>query len=247
MFIVQNFLPLLDLFVKTDFITSSEGSTNSGLHEVAVANFFNTNGFPLTEKIVVTKTARSSKEQYIMNRNTHSPTDGLEIEKPNGLYTILQPYSKTGRGAMNPSPDLYLIYIENKKIKEWLGIECKSSKDSLCPMWNEHLPRDFSKGNILYFFSGFDKTTKQKLNTLFTAQIFFNDQDGVLIETKFWEDVRKYMKTLWASDYKNKYPMVDCKLRQFCGQYPFTMAQMTEMTEKSRTFLLSLLSLLSPI
>lgn len=241
MLIVQKFLVLIDLFIQTDFNTSSEGSTNSGVHEIAVANFFNTNGFPLTEKIVVTKTTRTTKEQYIMNRNTHSPTECLEIEKPNGFYTILQPYSKTGRGAMNPSPDLYLIYIENKKVKEWLGIECKSSKDSLCPMWNEHLPRDFSKGNILYFFSGFDKATKQKLNTLFTSTIFFNGRDGSLIETQFWEQVRTHMKNLWLTDYASKYPMVDCKLRQFCGQYPFTKTQMAEMTEKSRTFLLSLI------
>jgi hypothetical protein len=231
---------MLDLFIQTEFNTSSEGSTNSGVHETAVANFFNANGFPLTEKTVVTKTARSTKEYYIMNRNTHSPTEAIEIEKPDGFYTILQPYSKTGRGAMNPSPDIYLIYIENKKVKEWLGIECKSSKDSLCPMWNEHLPRNFSKGNILYFFSGFDKATKQKINTLFTAQIFFNGQDGSIIETKFWEDVRTYMKNLWVSDYASKYPMVDCKLRQFCGQHSFTKTQLAEMTEKSRTFLMSL-------
>jgi hypothetical protein len=241
MLLVQKFLPLLDLFVQTDFATSTEGSTSSGLHEDAVAKFFNANGFPLTEKIVITKTARSSKETYIMNRITHSPTEGIAIDKSDGFYTILQPYSKTGRGAMNPSPDLYLIYIENKKVKEWLGIECKSSKDSLCPMWNEHLPRDFSKGNILYFFSGFDKATKQKINTLFTAQIFFNGQDGSLIETKFWEQVRSHMKNLWLTEYAKEFPMVDCKLRQFCGQYPFTKTQMVEMTEKSRTFLLSLL------
>jgi hypothetical protein len=241
MLIGQKFLELFDRFIATDFVTSQEGATNSGLHETAVAKFFSENGFPITEKIVVVKTQRSQKEIYIMNRATHCPTDSLEITRPDGFYTILQPYSKTGRGAMNPSPDLYLIYIENNKVKEWLGIECKSSKDSLCPMWNEHLPRDFSKGNILYFFSGFDKATKQKLNTLFTSTIFFNGQDGSVIETKFWDDVRTFMKSQWETNYAKAFPMVDCKLRQFCGQFPFTKTQTAEMNEKSRIFLQTLI------
>jgi hypothetical protein len=171
-----------------------------------------------------------------MNRTTHSP-NSYEIDKPDGFYTILQPYSKTGRGAMNPAPDLYLVSLVSKRIVEWIGIECKSSKDSLCPMWNEHLPRDFVKGNILYFFSGYDKESKKKINTLFTSEVVFNGQDGKEIEDKFWHDVRQHMMTLWNKDYATRFPMVACKLRQFCGQYPFTQEQMTSMVVRTVDFL----------
>ena len=148
MLIIQKLVLLVQQLIQTEFASSSEGSTNSGTHESAVAEFFNSNGFlPLQKTVMVKKTKGKESEEYIMNRTTHSPNP-YDIDKPDGFYTILQPYSKTGRGAMNPAPDLYLVSIVSKRIVEWLGIECKSSKDSLCPMWNEHLPREFVKGNI---------------------------------------------------------------------------------------------------
>lgn len=235
--IISRLVSLVPQLIQTEFASSSEGSTNSGTHESAVAEFFHSNGFlPLQKTVTVKKTRGKDSEEYVMNRTTHSPNP-YDIDKVDGFYTILQPYSKTGRGAMNPAPDLYLVYLVSKRITEWIGIECKSSKDSLCPMWNEHLPREFVKGNILYFFSGYDKETKKKMNTLFTSEIFFNGQDGREIEDKFWHDVREHMMTLWNKDYAERFPMVACKLRQFCGQIPFTQEQMTAMTSKAVEFL----------
>jgi len=236
--ITHRLASLVPELIKTEFTSSSEGSTNSGKHETAVAEFFHSKGFSPLEKTVNVKKPRAKKEseEYVMNRITHSPNQ-YDINKDDGFYTILQPYSKTGRGAMNPAPDLYLVNIVSKRIVEWIGIECKSSKDSLCPMWNEHLPRDYVKGNILYFFSGYDKESKTKMNTLFTSEIFFQGQDGREIEDKFWHDVREHMMTLWKKDYAARFPMVSCKLRQFCGQYPFTQDQMTTMVGQTLEFL----------
>lgn len=228
----------IPLLIETEFTSSSEGSTNSGKHESAVAKFWHDNGFPPTEKTVLIKKPRAKKlsEQYVMNRGSHSPNP-YTIDKPDGYYSILQPYSKTGRGAMNPSPDLYLVSIVSNRIVAWVGFECKSSKDSLCPMWNEHLPRPFVKGNILYFFSGYNKELKEKKNTVFTSEIFFKGQDGTVIEDKFWKDVREYMTTHWDKEYASLFPMVSCKLRQFCGQYPFTQEQMDSMVSDTLVFL----------
>jgi len=235
--ILSIFLPIIPQLIQTEFASSSEGSTNSGTHESAVAEFFHSKGFlPLQKTVMIKKARGKESEEYLMNRTTHSPNP-YDIEKPDGFYTILQPYSKTGRGAMNPAPDLYLVSIVSKRIVEWIGIECKSSKDSLCPMWNEHLPREYVKGNILYFFSGYDKEAKKKVNTLFTSEIFFQGQDGRVIEEKFWHDVRSYMTTLWNKDYAPRFPMVACKLRQFCGQYPFTQGQMSSMVTQTVEFL----------
>ena len=139
---------------------------------------------------------------------------------------------------MNPAPDLYLVSIVEYRIVAWIGIECKSSKDSLCPMWNEHLPRPFIKGNILYFFSGYNKETKEKKNTLFTSEIFFQGQDGTVIEDIFWKEVRKDMIAKWDKEYASRFPMVLCKLRQFCGQNPFTQEQMTSMVSSTIEFLI---------
>ena len=235
--IIPRLIQLVPQLIQTEFTSSSEGSTNSGTHESAVAEFFHTNGFlPLQKTVMVKKPRGKESEEYLMNRITHSPNP-YDINTPDGFYTILQPYSKTGRGAMNPAPDLYLVSLVSKRIVEWVGIECKSSKDSLCPMWNEHLPRDFVKGNILYFFSGYDKESKKKMNTLFTSEIFFDGQDGKEIEDKFWHDVRQHMMTLWNKDYATRFPMVACKLRQFCGQIPFTQEQMTSMVVRTVEFL----------
>lgn len=234
--LINTLISLIPQLIQTEFSSSSEGSTNSGRHETAVSKFFAKNGFTDLEKTVPVKTKRSSSEKYLMNRLTHSPNP-YDIDKPDGLYNILQPYSKTGRGAMNPAPDLYLVSVKSGRIVEWIGIECKSSKDSLCPMWNEHLPREYVKGNILYFFSGYDKETKTKLNTIFTSDIFFQGNDGKKIEEKFWLDVRAYMSHLWNTEYASEFPMVSCKLRQFCGQYPFTQAQMASMVTQTTEFL----------
>jgi hypothetical protein len=237
--LITKLIGLIPLLINTEFVSSSEGSTNSGTHESAVAKFFHNNGFPNLDKTVSVKKGRAKKEteEYVMNRNTHAPND-YNINNPDGFYTILQPYSKTGRGAMNPAPDLYLVSIVEYRIVAWIGIECKSSKDSLCPMWNEHLPRPFIKGNILYFFSGYNKETKEKKNTLFTSEIFFQGQDGTVIEDIFWKEVRKDMIAKWDKEYASRFPMVLCKLRQFCGQNPFTQEQMTSMVSSTIEFLI---------
>ena len=223
--------------ISTPFAASSEGSTNSGQHETAVAEFFAGEGWTIIPKIVIippTGRAKKAKEEYIMDRNTHRPKP-LDLPHTDGYYTILQPYSKTGRGAMNPAPDLYIVRIKSCRITEWLGIECKSSKDSLCPMWNEHLPRAYEKGNIIYFFSGFDKVSKTTRNTLFTNQIFFRGRE--FDEEGFWTKIRAMMMDEWTRNYAADFPMVECKLRQFCGQTPFTAAQMKEMTVQTLAFL----------
>jgi hypothetical protein len=235
--LITRLVELIPRLIETEFTSSSEGSTNSGKHEADVAKFFYDNGFPHLDKTVNIKTrAKKESAQYVMNRKTHSPNE-YTINKTDGFYTILQPYSKTGRGAMNPAPDLYIVSIVSYRIIAWIGIECKSSKDSLCPMWNEHLPRPFVKGNILYFFSGYNKELKEKKNTLFTSEIFFQGEDGSVIEDTFWKDVRKYMMTKWETDYASRFPMVECKLRQFCGQHPFTQGQMNSMVSDTIAFL----------
>jgi hypothetical protein len=230
MSIKEKFIPLIESLVAHDFQASEEGTTSSGRHETAVANFFAARGFPIIEKII--KVGR--KDVYIMDRTSHSPRP-VDLPHADGYYTILQPYSKTGRGAMNPAPDIYLVRITSHRITEWLGIECKSSKDSLCPMWNEHLPRAFTKGNILYFFSGFDKASATKMNTLFTSDIFFKGKQ--FDEDAFWKKIRDFMMETWNTTHATELPMVVCKLRQFCGQKPFTPVEMREMVTKTIAFL----------
>lgn len=243
--LIKILLPLIPELIRQDFPVSSEGSTSKGIHETAVANFFVAAGLPLIGATVTIKStnARSKKEKtvemYIMNRYTHEPTKGIQLPYSDGAYTILQPYSKDGRGAMTPSPDIYIVYIRNKRIVEWLGNECKSSKSSLCPMWNEHLPRAYKKGNILYFFTGYDKVSKKKINTLFTSEIFSKGQDGSKIEDTFWPEVRAFMMAKWAEEYAKDFPMVECKLRQFCGQTPFSPEEMVRMVEDTTAFLSS--------
>ena len=242
MSLIKKFLQLVPRLISQDFTAASEGSTNSGIHETAVANFFVNEGFPHMAKTVIIKTVntRTNKEketdEYVMDRTSHSPKP-FDLPYTDGFYTILQPYSKTGRGAMNPAPDLYLVDIQDKRITQWLGLECKSSKDSLCPMWNEHLPRDYEKGNILYFFTGYDKASKKKMNTLFTSRSFFRGLDGNRIEEKFWLEVRAEMMAKWEKEYAKDFPMVKCKLRQFCGQNPFTVEEMSSMTKTTMAFL----------
>ena len=240
--IISTLISLMPQLIETEFTPSPEGSTKTGVHETAVAAFFHSKGFLPLPKTVMVKKPRGKKffNEIIMNCKTHSPKP-YDIDKEDGLYTILAPYSKTENGSRRPSPDLYLVSIVSKRIVEWVGIECKSSKDSLCPMWNEHLPRDYVKGNILYFFSGYDKETKKKMNTIFTSEIFFQGKDGRVVEEKFWHDVRSFMTDLWNKDYAPNFPMVECKMRQFCGQYPFTPAQMASMVSQTTEFLKTLI------
>lgn len=238
MALIKKFIPLIPNLIAREFAASAEGITNNGKHEKDVANFFVENGFPLIKCIIdvkpKSKRAKKEKQEYIMDRKTHSPK-ALNLPYNEGFYTILQPYSKAGRGAMNPSPDIYLVFVQENRITEWLGIECKSSEDSLRPMWNEHLPRPYMKGNIIYFFSGYDNISKKKMNTLFTSEIFFKDKE--FDEKKFWKEVRAAMITIWERDYAADFPKIECNLRQFCGQIPFTSKEMEDMVIETTKFL----------
>ena len=166
------------------------------------------------------------------------PQKPLDLPYDDGPYSILQPYSKTGRGAMTPAPDIYLVWVVKNRITEWLGVEAKSSKDSLCPMWNEHLPRPYIQGNILYFFSGYDKDTKKKINTIFTGEVFFKGKE--FPEKELWNRVRAAMAAI-VSEYKKNFSMVEFKLRQFNGQKPFTSKEMVDMVTETTAFLSTLL------
>jgi hypothetical protein len=243
MSIKEKFIPVIESLVAHEFQATEEGTTSSGRHERDVANFFAASGFPMIKNIVtipriITRGPRKGMTLYdeylIMNRGNHEPR-ALDLPHADGYYTILQPYSKGERGAMVPAPDIFLVRIINRRITEWLGIECKSSKDSLRPMWNEHLPRPFVKGNILYFFSGFDEVSKKKMNTLFTSEIFFNGKE--FNENAFWDKIRDFMTETWNTTYATEFPIVECNLRQFCGQRPFTPVEMREMVSKTVAFL----------
>jgi hypothetical protein len=58
-----------------------------------------------------------------------------------------------------------------------------------------------------------------------------------VIEDIFWKEVRKDMIAKWDKEYASRFPMVLCKLRQFCGQNPFTQEQMTSMISATIEFL----------
>ena len=240
--LIKQFLSILPALMSMEFEASGEGSTNSGIHETAVCKFFEENGFPriTTTVSVKPKSKRATKDKigYVMNRNNHAPYP-IDLPYPDGFYSLLQPYSKTGRGAMNPAPDIYLVHVFENRIVGWLGVECKSSKDSMLPMWNEHMPRSYEKGNILYFFSGFNKVAKKKMNTLFTNAVFFNGKR--FDEDKFWTPVREFMVKLFNEKYASDFPMIVPGLRQFNSQREFTAEKMTKMVDDTIAFLTSLI------
>lgn len=241
MALINKLVELYDELIGSEFPVSAEGTTGSGAHEHGVAKFFESKGFAslpkrITNPQVYTKGKNAGKpkgELYVMNQRTHSPTADILIEVPDGFYHILQPYGD--RAAFNPAPDLYVVRIVSKRITEFVGIECKSSK-GMTPTWNEHLPRPYAKGNILYLFTGIDN--EKKMNTCFTAEVFFNGNDASVIETDLWPLMREILQKTWKEKgYTSKFPRIVPNLRQFCGQLPLTAEDMKMFTEKTKTLL----------
>ena len=221
--------------------SSDEGSTNDGDHEKGVSNALIKFGFPIIEKKyierVIPATKRKKSEKiitFIMDRTTHQPTKDLIIPISDGYYQIPQPYSN-GRGSFNPAPDSYLINIRDKKVTEWLGLECKSSK-SMKPMWNDNLPRDFRKGNIVYLFSGFMK--EKNINVLMTGEVFFNNISTKIVDD-IYEKTNEYLNKLWKENGLDvKLPMLKCLMRQKCEQTQnITEEKAKEYTKKTLEFL----------
>jgi hypothetical protein len=223
--------------------SSDEGSTNDGDHETGVSNALIKLGFPIiSKKYVEHKKIKKDKTTltittFIMDRTTHEPTKDLIVPIPDGYYQIPQPYSN-GRGSFNPAPDNYLVNIRDKKVTEWLGLECKSSK-SMKPTWNDNLPRDFRKGNIIYLFSGFMK--EKSINVLMTAEIFFNNVSTTIVDD-IYEKTNNYLNKLWKDEGLDvKLPMLKCLMRQKCEQSKsITEEQAKEYTKKTFEFLESI-------
>jgi len=220
--------------------SSDEGSTNDGDHETGVSNALIKLGFPIISKKYVEHKKRKKDKSiiiittFIMDRTTHQPTKDVIIPVSDGYYQIPQPYSN-GRGSFNPAPDNYLVNIRDKKVIEWLGLECKSSK-SMKPMWNDNLPRDFRKGNIIYLFSGFIK--EKNINVLMTAEIFFNNVTTTIVDD-IYKKTNDYLNKLWKDEGLDvKLPMLKCYMRQKCEQSKgITEEQAKEYTKKTIEFL----------
>ena len=234
--VIRSLKSLCNLNLKS----SDEGSTNDGDHETGVSNALIKLGFPIIEKKYVEHTKRKKDKTiliittFIMDRTTHQPTKDLIVPFPDGYYQIPQPYSN-GRGSFNPAPDNYLVNIRDKRVSEWLGLECKSSK-SMKPTWNDNLPRDFRKGNIIYLFSGFMKD--KNMNVLMTAEIFFNNVSTTIVDT-IYEKTNDYLNKLWKDEGLDvKLPMLKCYMRQKCEQSKgITEEQAKEYTKKTFDFL----------
>lgn len=231
--------------------SSDEGSTNDGDHETGVSNALIKLGFPIIEKKYIEKEIPATKRKkaekiiiFIMDRTTHQPTKDLIVPFSDGYYQIPQPYSN-GRGSFNPAPDNYLVNIRDKKVSEWLGLECKSSK-SMKPTWNDNLPRDFRKGNIIYLFSGFMKD--KNINVLMIAEIFFNNVSTTIVDD-IYEKTNEYLNKLWKENGLNvKLPMLKCLMRQKCEQsQSITEEQAKEYTKKTFEFLESVESFSSEV
>ena len=235
------------------FNTSGEGSTSNGVHEDDVSKYFIDKGFPKIEAVIwYTKTNKKGVETkahtFIMNKDTHTPTlstldalgaVSLILDYENGFYQITQPYS-VGRGSFNPSPDMYLLNIQEKRIVEWLGIECKSSK-SMTPMWNDNLPRHFNNGNIIYLFTGKPSAISDKHTGIFTHDIFFNGEESTQIR-QLYAEISELLISKWTEKgFNNKFPMLRPTIRQKCEQNrAFTIEQMNAYTARTIDFLDSL-------
>lgn len=228
------------------FNTSGEGSTSNGVHEDDVSKYFIDKGFPKIEAVIrytKTKTNRkgtktTEEKTFIMNKSTHSPTVDTVLDYENGFYQITQPYS-IGRGSFNPSPDMYLLNIQEKRIVEWLGIECKSST-SMTPMWNDNLPRKFHNGNIIYLFTGKSSniSNNHKYTGIFTHDIFFNGEESTQIR-ELYAEIDTLLISKWTErGFNIKFPMLKPTIRQKCEQNrAFTIDQMNEYTVRTIDFL----------
>jgi hypothetical protein len=218
--------------IKKNLNASDEGSTSDGKHESEVSKILTSYGWIIVKKKYITDT--KNKKIYLMNRNTHTPTDNINCEEKDGYYQIPQPYSD-GRGSFNPAPDIYLINVRNKKIVEWMGLECKSSK-SMKPMLNDNVFRDFNEGNIIYLFSG--SKNGKNINMLTTGRIFVNNNDPKDIGI-FYNDINKIMQKLWIDKKLNtKFPMYKCFMRQKCElSKDISEDEVKEYTQKTFKFL----------
>ncbi len=248
------FLELYDDFVATPFPLSSEGETGAGGHETAVVSYFHGHGFsPLEKRVTIPPIGRQVKPryEYIMNRSTHRPTADIKIQVADGLYTILQPYS-SGRGSFNPAPDLYLIEIKNKKVINWLGIECKSSKGAMKPTWNDNLPRPYTKGNIVYFLTGEEKyggaaggagEGPSRRNMLFTAEAFFGKTEEEIEEIperilSMYTETRAFIDSQAKTHLPDLYERLKFGLRQKAEQKTsFVEEEIVGFTELTKSFL----------
>lgn len=233
--------------ISTKFNSSTEGSTGSGTHELAVSKHFEECGFLLIEKSVSKSTVsfykrgpNKDKEKpqgkvLVMDKVTHSPTKDIEIPYEDGCYQIVQPYQLTTRGSFNPAPDMYLVCVENKAIVDWIGIECKSSK-TMRPTWNDNLPRPFKEGNILYLFTG--TYQKETYNCIFTNEIFFQGKDYQKITT-LYENARKFLEEEWKRmNCHEEFPDLSASFRIKCEQKNnFTPEMIKDYNEKTLMFL----------
>lgn len=126
----------------------SGGSKNG--HESAVAEKVKLAGFSEFPKIQYKKVTKTLLREWAESGNDtelRQSTQGLPI----GSY-ILQPAGSQG------FPDILIKDFNDR----FVAIECKSSEDATCPMWNDNLP----KSNIIYVF------TSEKVNktTIFLGQ-----------------------------------------------------------------------------
>jgi len=211
------------LIKNVDLKVSSEGSTGDGKHEVEVTSQLTKFGF--------TVIANHVNGVLIMDKKTHTPKQDVVVDVPDGLYQIPQPYMVGSRGSFNPAPDMYIMCIQNKKVDEYIGIECKSSC-GLKPTWNDKLPRSFALGNIIYLFTG--KNKEGSHTCLFTGEIFFRGKDPCKID-KMYEDTRLFMKEQWDEE---EFPWLNAEFRRKCEQKrAFTLAEMDEFNTKTLEFL----------
>ena len=236
-------LAALQSAVTKNFTTSAEGSTGNGIHEVLVSEHFKEEGFPVMEKYVthvVTSKRKSKKGEeekpektkkiLVMDKTTHSPSKEISIPFENGTYQIAQPY-QFNRGSFNPAPDMYLVSVEDNKIVEWIGVECKSSK-SFTPTWNDNLPRQFIQGNIIYLFTGACHTC------VFTHDVFFNGKESKKIKDVY-EKTRLFLEEEWKKqNCHEEFPFLKADFRIKCEQNKqITAEMMVSYNEQTFEFL----------
>jgi len=152
------------------------GGANYG-HEAAVEVFIKEAGF---NPVYKTKTKFNKITKKILKNwiTTGNDTELRDIAKDmvEGEY-IAQP------GGSQGSPDFLILDHGNR----FIGIECKSGKDGLCPMWNDSVPGH----NVIYVLS----SGKMDRTTIFLGPDVISDVEKQLMklqEEEIAEVVKKW-------------------------------------------------------
>jgi hypothetical protein len=138
----------------------SGGSTHG--HEDAVAEKIKASEFTQVNKKLYPKVTKSLLKKWATNGDDtalRKVTAGLPV----GSF-ILQPAGSQG------FPDILIKDFGDR----FIGVECKSGKNGLCPMWNDNLP----KPNIVYVLA----SGKKNQTTVFMGRDVISEEERKLMD-----------------------------------------------------------------